>query len=523
MKKLSTFIVALFLIFGMTQCKKQETPDTPNAKYNWVHINMKVNGGERYDIEPTTGTVGFTDGDKIYVSNGGKYRGVLTYSNGAFTGDLAYTAENPMSTTDHLHFYFLGGLTFDAPTPLSTTSFNVSIANQSSKLPVLSYGKSKNLYTDGTAVYSSTLENKCGLVKFVPATETAETVTVGGMKTTATVDFATPGITPAAATGDVTLYAESDAAKWAILLVQDEVSNPDVTIAGYSSTITSVPAVTENMYYTSGVSIAMALPYIDADFTVASGSTVKFSKGNLQYNKTTGMFSFMEHQYSTVETKDQDVGEDYANQNIVSLFGWGTSGWNGSGATYYQPYNTDNSDDLKYGPTGSYSLTDTYANADWGVYNKQSNQNKIKDGGDYAWRVLTQSEWNYVLTTRSTTSGHRYAKATVCDKPGVILLPDNWNDDTYTLSGYNTPGSGFPNTIDDSGWATLESAGCVFLPVAFVQRNGTTVLTMTQRGGYWSSTCNGGDRAYAVYISQYNVNPLNSDYRHLGYAVRLVF
>jgi hypothetical protein len=235
------------------------------------------------------------------------------------------------------------------------------------------------------------------------------------------------------------------------------------------------------------------------------------------------MFSFMEHQYSTVETKDQDVGEDYANQNIVSLFGWGTSGWNGSGATYYQPYNTDNSDDLKYGPTGSYSLTDTYANADWGVYNKQSNQNKIKDGGDYAWRVLTQSEWNYVLTTRSTTSGHRYAKATVCDKPGVILLPDNWNDDTYTLSGYNTPGSGFPNTIDDSGWATLESAGCVFLPVAFVQRNGTTVLTMTQRGGYWSSTCNGGDRAYAVYISQYNVNPLNSDYRHLGYAVRLVF
>ena len=74
-------------------------------------------------------------------------------------------------------------------------------------------------------------------------------------------------------------------------------------------------------------------------FSVSSTDKVYFSKGNLQYTKSTGIWSFMDHQYSTVETTDQAIGDDYANQDVVSLFGWGTSGWN-NGNTYYQPYNT---------------------------------------------------------------------------------------------------------------------------------------------------------------------------------------
>ena len=534
MKKLSTLLIIAFaLVLGLSQCKKKvDTIATPSDLGKTVYITVNVGDGDRHIVYPGTGAVVYTDGDKIYVGDGKKYLGTLTYGSGAFSGNITEPAMG-----DYLYFYFLGGI--EISPVAATTSYEISIANQSSKLPVLSFGRSTSTYTDENATYGCTLLNKCGLVKFVPDTATPETVKVGGMKTTATIDFANPGITPTETTGEVTLYSESDAAKWAILLVQGEVSTPTVTIAGYNSTIASVPAVTENMYYTNGgngVSIAMepVSPYIDAEFTVAQNTTVKFSKGNLQYDKTTGKFSFMEHQYSTVETIGQNVGDNYVSQNIVSLFGWGTSGWN-NGNYFYQPYNTSNSTSspytpyvgFGYGPTDgntyTYSLTGTYANADWGVYNRQDNQNKIVGGGNYAWRVLTSAEWGYVFNTRSTTSGHRYAKATVCGMAGLILLPDNWSDVTYSLNNYNTTGAAYTgNTIDPDGWATLEAAGCVFLPAAGY-RGGTSVINVGSFGNYWSSTYNGSNNAYSVYFISSNVIPSDNDNRCIGSSVRLVF
>lgn len=534
MKKLSTLLIIAFaLVLGLTQCKKKvDTIATPSDLGKTVYITVNVGDGDRHIVYPGTGAVVYTDGDKIYVGDGSKYLGTLTYGSGAFSGTITEPAVG-----DYLYFYFLGGI--EISPVAATTSYEISIANQSSKLPVLSFGRSTSTYTTSTATYGCTLLNKCGLVKFVPATATPETVRVHGMKTTATIDFENPGISPTETTGKVTLYSESDAAKWAILLVQDEVSTPTVTIAGYNSTIASVPAVTENMYYTNGgngVSIAMepVSPYIDAEFTVAQGTTVKFSKGNLQYDKETGKFSFMEHQYSTVETTNQNVGDNYVSQNLVSLFGWGTSGWD-NGNYFYQPYNTSNSNSSPYtysigygygptdGSTYTYSLTGTYANADWGVYNRQDNQKKIEGGGNHAWRVLTKKEWVHVFNERSTTSGHRYAKATVCDMAGVILLPDNWSDDKYSLNNYNTTGAAFTdNTINSSGWATLEAAGCVFLPAAGY-RGGTSVSSVGSYGYYWSSTYY--DSGFANYVSFRSdfVDPSSSYNRYRGYSVRLVF
>lgn len=263
MKKLSTFIIAAALLFGMAQCKKQETPATSNAEYSWVHITMKVNGGEKYNIYPNTGAVVYTDTDKIYVSNGGKYRGVLTYSNGAFTGDLAYNDENPMSTTDHLHFYFLGGLTFDDPAPLTTASFDVSIANQSSKLPVLSYGMSRNLYTDGNATYSSTLENQCALVEFTTNEIPVETaVSISEMQNTVQIDFANHTIAPTGTAGSITLHAESTTSRWAILLPNEEGVTATAVADGYPTTQFSIPTIDKNSYWTqaNGAGISFELP-----------------------------------------------------------------------------------------------------------------------------------------------------------------------------------------------------------------------------------------------------------------------
>lgn len=556
MKRTITLLIATALILGMSQCKKNVETITPSDLGEAVHITVNVDDGGKHIVYPGTGAYVFENGDKLYVGNGGHYIGYLTYGSGAFSGDI-YSP----STEDYLHFYFVGGLTpSTAPVANSTENFTVNIADQSINLPVLSYAHSTQKYVDGTTTYGCTLLNKCGLVKFVPATATPETVKVGGMKTTATIDFTNPGISPTETTGKVTLYSESDAAKWAILLVQDEVSTPTVTIAGYNSTIASVPAVTENMYYTNGgngVSIDMepVSPYIDAEFTVAQGTTVKFSKGNLQYLGTgtsgteTPKWRFADNQwdymgngtngnvaidgYSAYNTGSKSATPTNADKAAArDLFGWGTSGWD-NGNYFYQPYNTSDSYSYTssvgygYGPTDgstyTYSLTGTYANADWGVYNKQSNHNKIEGGGDHAWRVLTKDEWVHVFNERSTTSGHRYAKATVCGMVGVILLPDNWSDDKYSLNNYNTTGAAFTgNTIDPSGWETLEAAGCVFLPAAGY-RSGDQVRDVGSYGRYWSSTSNDSGIAYRVAFDSDYVVPSNNGNRYIGCSVRLVF
>ena len=72
------------------------------------------------------------------------------------------------------------------------------------------------------------------------------------------------------------------------------------------------------------------------------------------------------------------------------------------------------------------NLTGSSANYDWG-YNAISNAGNQENSG---WRTLTNGEWSYLLMTRSTASGIRYAKAQVNGINGVILLPDNWNNST---------------------------------------------------------------------------------------------
>lgn len=541
MKRLSTLLIAIALVLGMTQCKKKvETIATGNLGEP-VYITLNVDGG-KHTVYPGTGAVVYTEGDKIYVGNDGKYIGVLEYEDGAFGG----TIYSP-STSDYLHFYFVGGLTPSAtPSAGSTTSFTVNIADQSSQLPVLSYAHSTNKYTDGTATYSCTLLNKCGLVKFVPSTATSNAVTVGGMKTTATIDFATPGITPTATTGTVTLYSESTSAKWAILLPQNAVSDPTVTISSFNSTITSVPAITENMYYTTGVSIAMVVKegVLGGSFTVnSSGDKVNFSQGNLQYVGSNGTWQFAEHQYDYLGTTTSQNGT--STTVTRDLFGWGTSGWN-NGNYFNQPYNTSNStsspytssNGYGYGPTNgstyTYSLTGDYANADWG-------HNPITNGGNTAdlWRTLTKDEWVWILgpssspnpgtncRTSSTVNGTANARFTYAKinntYKGMIIFPDTYTAGTPTGVTWGTINSysDYTTICTTAGWEALEEAGCVFLPAAGY-RDGTSVGSVGSFGLYWSSTALGTNDAYGLYFISSLFSPSDYYRRYRGYSVRLV-
>ena len=271
-------------------------------------------------------------------------------------------------------------------------------------------------------------------------------------------------------------------------------------------------------------------------FSVSSTDKVYFSKGNLQYTKSTGIWSFMDHQYSTVETTSQAIGDDYASQDVVSLFGWGTSGWN-NGNTYYQPYNTayvsssGSSKGYGYGPkngsTYTYDLTGTYANADWGHYNAISNGGNTAD----TWRTLTKDEWTYLFNTRSAstvngTANARYAKAYLFGTThGVIIFPDVYTHPAGVTApiGINVESSTSwnGNQYNATDWTKMEAAGCVFLPAAG-RRDGTTIYNVNEYVRYWTSTYSSASLAYNVDISNTSMKPVNDFQKAFGYSVRLV-
>ena len=277
--------MAIALVLGLSQCKKKVAeiapvaPATPEVNGNLVHISVSVNGGSKHIVYPESGVYFFQTGDKLYVGNHGFYVGTLEYSAGVFSGDIEINDTCAAAYRDYLHFYFIGGAyTGELYTPSATNptrSFEWSIADQTgSKLPILSYGHSTQKFTMKSTAYSCMLENQCGLVKFRawPApSENNTLVTISGMKTTALIDFAHPGITPTDAIGEVKLHHVSgtDAAeRWAILLPQEgHVTTVSYYInndnpSSYSQTI-SLPVIKANTYYGGYNGIPVGLEYVD--------------------------------------------------------------------------------------------------------------------------------------------------------------------------------------------------------------------------------------------------------------------
>ncbi len=264
---------------------------------------------------------------------------------------------------------------------------------------------------------------------------------------------------------------------------------------------------------------------INGLFTINdNGDQVYFSKGNLQYigSATTPYWKFADNQWDVLGTT---TGQNSTSQTVDrDLFGWGTSGWSGSGATYYRPWDTDSSNGDLYGPPGQHDLTGTYANADWGVYNTIYSGSIATNG----WRTLTggsYGEWYYIISCRTTMSGIRYAKANVNNVNGLILLPDDWSANYYSLNNTDTYNASFSsNTITAQQWSTLEQHGAVFLPVAG-RRSGTWVYYVDSDGTYWSSSYIENHYNEALVIGFNDGMVADADVyndRYYGFSVRLV-
>ena len=563
MKRLSLLLISIALLFGMAQCKKKVEPIAGET----VHITLDVDGGGKYEVYPSTGAVVYTAGDVIYVGNGGKYVGSLTYVNGAFSGTLTGVV-----TTDYLHFYFVSGLTpSTTPSAGSTASFTVNISDQSSALPVLSYGKSNIMYTSGTTAYSSILENKCGLVKFVLSTATNSAVTVGGLYNVATVNFGTPGITPTGATGTITLKSENTTEKWAILLPQVSPS-ATVSIDGYSCTAT-VPTITNNMYEADGVSITNT-PTITVTTTVVSGigRTTAFSGGEVTSVGaiTTRGICWGTSVNPTIESNIGIYADDgetgnfsvtisgltknttyhvraYATGAIGTVYGADLSftTTNNPNGTIGDLFTVDASGtQIFFGSGNVEHVNDTYkfastqwtdhsSNINFNVYyfdKSQANSavtelNAANYQGTNSWRLLTPNEWLYVFNGRITVDGtagkdHNWKWITITDvtqaansnnsMTGALLFPDGYGDVSEVLSTQTY------ETI-----AQYEAQGCVFLPAAGArQKNYSRIDYCGSTGYYWSSD-------FSTYVMMFSSGSANNGNYNFGlggggFTLRLV-
>jgi hypothetical protein len=502
-----------------------------------VNVTRQGDSDMRATYNESTRKLEFSAGDKLFVEGShekaDRFAGTLTWqSGGTFSGTI-YT-ESPYEGTiddllngnyatllpagyesyDYLEIMYEG---YEAR--LGENAYN-SFAT-SKKLGVEQLSFEHGEYTSGTGFE---LEPQKAILNFTITGLTSNT------KVTATLsddEVWTPDIE-----GEVTTDGSGNATFAIGLDDSSDLNEYSLSVAGNAITLVSSSKVLAagKIYNITRNAIPGALV---GKFSVSDTKKVYFSKGNLQYTKSTGIWSFMDHQYSTVETTSQAIGTDYASQDVVSLFGWGTSGWN-NGNTYYQPYNTSkisSSYGYGYGPknetTYTYDLTGTYANADWGLYNAISN------GGNTAgtWRTLTKDEWTYLLTTRTAstvngTADARYAKAYLFGTThGVIIFPDIYTHPAGVTAptGINATNSTSwnGNQYNATDWAKMEAAGCVFLPAAG-RRDGTNIFNVNAYVRYWTSTYNSKSLAHNVGIADNSMNPADYNQKDFGFSVRLV-
>ena len=552
MKRLSTIIMALALVLGMSQCKKQETPAHGNGGEK-VYVTLNVSNGEnlavnvndnggRHAVAPNLGVIQFREGDVLYVGNNGKYIGQLTYTSGAFSGAL-----EPPTGNDYLHFYFLGGKAPETEIEAGTTTdFTINIADQSQNLPVLCYGASNQKYVEGGS-YTAVLEYKCALVRFNLQNQVYMNVNLSNVLTEATINFVNHAITPTATTGTMTLYGEEGVIthRWGILL-------PGTTLTGHDDLQWqgegSMPTIVANGYVDAGVGVGIliqnpSLPAPTTDVAVHSGDNlsvfsvsptqkVYFSKANLKYTPSTTTWEFHDSQvdecYGQLRMGGSSYKPSYRPEQSKSGQAWIQGGSTSSMDRFCWGYNDyDNTLSETDFITGRKDLSRTFG-TDWGCAFPE---------GTY-WRTPTASEWDYLLNNTARGNKRFMMVSFVYHKMypnstqeyqswcrGLMLFPDNFDESGLQLSSnfntdwYNQTDAYHP--IDaasafyddpESNMYKLLNAGVVFLPAVGMRAGGTDYntniynssyyyiydyyeteagYTIIPQGYYWTASCDG--------------------------------
>lgn len=560
-RKGMTLLLACALMLGLTQCKKNTvTPITPSTTENRINITLNANtGGEKTTFDPANGTFNWLQGygaDAVeYINVGGSqsgYLGQLNNNDNKGTGKFKGSITTPQNG-ETLYFFYLGNGNHEGASTVDFSSQDGTLANVTNCH--IAIGSEE--YT-GQTNFSATLNMAMAIAyfdlsQFTSDSKAAETVYLNGnhIYSTASVNYNDGTIT-----GNSKGYIKVGTANNGMYVALIPSVTTSTTLNFNSSSKTGSMTFNNGIkpayfYSNSGGALlveAIAESGIPCTFSVSATKKVFFSKGNLQYQASTNTWRFAENQYDA-------IGNNAGNNNFedsrstqsdwIDLFGWGTSGWDGASAystSHYQPWaylgnNPSSTYGYGYGPSTkegnsynyTYSLTGTYANCDWGVYNT------ISDGGT-GWRTLTGgdddfSEWKYLLQTRNAstvagTANARFFKAKVNDIQGIVILPD-----VYTHpDGINNPAYinqtsylawSNVSSYNQAQWEAMEAAGAVFLPMGGYRSYSSNNPGYTSGYAYyWSTTVKSNSDAYNMQfstgLSQNNVA------KRIGCSVRLV-
>ena len=500
MKKLTLILAALVLTLGFSQCKKTETPTMNEGVF--ITLTAGYGNGAKTSFDPANGTFAWTgtteSPEYIYVGgNSTGYLGYLTSTESGATVNFSGTI-TPGAADATLYFFYLGKGDHAA-------AISVDFSNQDGTLEnVTNYhiAISEGVEYAGQTSFSTTLNMKMAIAYFdvngfKNANDAAETVYLHGdeVYSTATINYRA-GTIAGDAKGNINL-GTANSGKYVALIPS---VSTETTLKFDSNSkwgaMNFLRGIQAGRYYsnsgaaltvTAGALLAGTIPGL---FSVSATEMVRFSKGNLQYDKTDSEWSFMANQYDIVEPANQNVGTNYENWSVVSLFGWGT----GNNPTC---------------TSGDFSNFDEWGN------------NAIVNGGNTpnsGWRTPTSDEWHYLFTS-SDRSNKRFLKATILDldHKGVILFPDSYDGTELTGSySYNTSGFQF---VDNDDWVKMEAVGAAFLPAAGM-RNGTVVNgDVGKDGAYWSST-----KTQEVYFNKGDglIDQFGTGNLHWGQSVRLI-
>ena len=309
--------------------------------------------------------------------------------------------------------------------------------------------------------------------------------------------------------------------------------NEDTPIGGSASSAERTFAI--NKIYNLGV--AGPTGSLKGIFSVSETKKVIFAKGNVQFIAGDGTnedpkWQFAANQYSAIKkTKGNTTAAASRSTQAaaIDLFGWGATGENEYGAEAYTVTKQNALYKTIETPDATEKLT-IENKADWGY---------CFGGEKSAWYTTPRTEFAYIFNDRSCCStvngveNARFAASIIAEKyNGIILFPDTFtmpSDVTISVESINN--FKIPRTSDKNyytanpitleQWASLEAAGCVFLPATGNSSTASSIANLTY-GFYW---CADAITATGSLSIAWNLTALTGDTarnRSQSCAVRLV-
>ena len=343
MKRMTYFVMALALVLGFTQCKKEQIEPQGEQVRITLNVDNGGNNGSRAEVVPPS--VDFETGDEILVASNGHYVGTLTYNGTNFSGDIT----DPV-VGEPLYFYFLGNK--QGTLTVGDEGCIVDISDQTNypHLPVISMGVSIDRSTGETVTYPSAnneyeaqLHNKASLIKFDVTTTSNSPICITGMKNQVTVDFdynaENEGFSYGKVSNEGIIKLKGGSGtneRWAIVLQQDALSagaagsayTEDGALVGARA---AVPAITMNQFIDENrpMTVSSQTP-LTIEAITAGTVTVQTAPSGMKYSKN-GEAMKEAQTYPSITVAVGDKVRFYGNGTSITSYSSTKIGGSGEG------------------------------------------------------------------------------------------------------------------------------------------------------------------------------------------------